>query len=827
MRGLRVSLLVVTALGCSRGTSGTPPVDEISSALRIITPGHGPLVVGTTSNGAGTFLYTPDTPNQFPLVGPFAPGDAVASGDLDHDGVPEVLIGLANGDVDILEQSGTIVSPASVGLPGPIPFFQNGSLAVGDVNGDGFGDVVVVEPNVNSGFGEVLVFTSHGAPQISSTATSGLPVPPGAALVVCDLNHDGFSDILVAPSFLMYSGATGKIQSYQPTLPFFNAGSDKLACADLNGDGFDDVVIAHPEGGGAGFFQVLTDPALPPIDFFPNGFPPFDLEDDIAAGDLDGDGLAELAIGHIPLPSPGTAGPLVGDVSFLSAPGKAPPQRPTFLTFLPGDKLAVSNAHALPSQTTTDFTIPYVISFLMYEPPGDKSSVGYQMGTTLGSTTQVTTSTKEGVSVNANIKLGPIGAGGGATVTFTQTTTDTATFSSTVTSGVTMQASGGQDVPDHNLDQFFVVFDSHATALDLHDGHPPNVTIDMSTGTLNKLTAGQLLEIANGQPSSIQDPTLLALVVKDIKTPADANQILAADPFFANVDPAQDTDRFAPLVPVGQSSNTVKFLGPSGPNVGPVTNTYSAANMTGSSHGTGNSVDFSEKFSISAGLSADLTLGFGYSRTRTDSTSTTTTDTITVGTDHVCFQGTVDLFRDLDFGGSILTKTNLTNPCQQQPMQMMSFEALPDWQIQGGGSAVLSPNAVTGAEAFSITAGSGWTPMVSQPLSSALLRSAATSSDLSKVSFALDIPARQPNPFWIGAAQMYVTAPSANVFNAYMGQIELTPLPKDQFVRLAFSVPDYALHALTEDHGDVSFTIVLNVNAGTSGWLVDDLTIGG
>jgi hypothetical protein len=28
-------------------------------------------------------------------------------------------------------------------------------------------------------------------------------------------------------------------------------------------------------------------------------------------------------------------------------------------------------------------------------------------------------------------------------------------------------------------------------------------------------------------------------------------------------------------------------------------------------------------------------------------------------------------------------------------------------------------------------------------------------------------------------------------------------------------------------HPDVVFTIVLNVNAGTSGWLVDDLQIGG
>ena len=74
---------------------------------------------------------------------------------------------------------------------------------------------------------------------------------------------------------------------------------------------------------------------------------------------------------------------------------------------------------------------------------------------------------------------------------------------------------------------------------------------------------------------------------------------------------------------------------------------------------------------------------------------------------------------------------------------------------------------------------------------------------------------------------MYVSSPSANVYNAYMGQVELTPLSKAQFNRLGFTIPDYALPAITLDHPDVSFTIVLNVNAGTSGWLVDDLRIGG
>ena len=56
--------------------------------------------------------------------------------------------------------------------------------------------------------------------------------------------------------------------------------------------------------------------------------------------------------------------------------------------------------------------------------------------------------------------------------------------------------------------------------------------------------------------------------------------------------------------------------------------------------------------------------------------------------------------------------------------------------------------------------------------------------------------------------------------------LELTPLAKGQFVRLGYTIPDYARHVLTGNHSDVTFTIVLNVNAGTTGWLVDDLVLG-
>jgi len=46
------------------------------------------------------------------------------------------------------------------------------------------------------------------------------------------------------------------------------------------------------------------------------------------------------------------------------------------------------------------------------------------------------------------------------------------------------------------------------------------------------------------------------------------------------------------------------------------------------------------------------------------------------------------------------------------------------------------------------------------------------------------------------------------------------------FVRQQFTIPSAALPAITGNHADVTVTIVINANAGTSGWLLNDLRFG-
>ena len=54
----------------------------------------------------------------------------------------------------------------------------------------------------------------------------------------------------------------------------------------------------------------------------------------------------------------------------------------------------------------------------------------------------------------------------------------------------------------------------------------------------------------------------------------------------------------------------------------------------------------------------------------------------------------------------------------------------------------------------------------------------------SALSVDLFIPNNQPNQNYLGALQMYLTCPSVNAFNEYIGQVELTGKPQNAYSTL-------------------------------------------
>jgi len=181
-------------------------------------------------------------------------GENVSSaGDVDGDGYDDVLIG--DGGYDgAFTDSGRILfyrgSPAGLGttpawtLEGNAEYaFLSLGLPAGDVNGDGFDDVVV-----------------HDRPSLSLHLYDGSPAgpaptswtTPGTWAEAGDVNGDGFSDLAVfsGSSVLIFHGSAGGLAA-TPAMTL-SVPSDPLALAsplldmafaDLDGDGHDDLAL--------------------------------------------------------------------------------------------------------------------------------------------------------------------------------------------------------------------------------------------------------------------------------------------------------------------------------------------------------------------------------------------------------------------------------------------------------------------------------------------------------------------------------------------------------------------------------------------------------
>ena len=133
--------------------------------------------------------------------------------------------------------------------------------AVADFNGDGFPDVAIGAPGVNSGAGAVYVLYgsasgvstsssqlwSLDSPGVNGVAAAGDGL--GTAVTAGDFNHDGFSDLAIAAPaknhvLVLYGSATGLQASGNQ---YFRAnGPTALAAGDFNGDHYADLAVGEP-----------------------------------------------------------------------------------------------------------------------------------------------------------------------------------------------------------------------------------------------------------------------------------------------------------------------------------------------------------------------------------------------------------------------------------------------------------------------------------------------------------------------------------------------------------------------------------------------------
>ncbi|MCU0225909.1 MAG: integrin alpha [Acidobacteria bacterium] len=223
-------------------------------------------------------------------------------------------------------------SPAWSRTLSPAGNFGYALASAGDVNGDGYGDVIVGAPNYDMGgtdAGMALVYYGNtwgltGAPMKTIAGTFGAKMGYSVA-TAGDVNGDGYGDVIVgAPGF---NNSTGKAEVYRGSPIGLSAtpmwvdvglgyghrfGYAVAPAGDVNGDGYGDIVIGAPgysggQGGeGAAFVYLgsatgLPLPAEPDWQAESQAAHPYDQQTFGAAvgtaGDVNGDGYSDIIVG--------------------------------------------------------------------------------------------------------------------------------------------------------------------------------------------------------------------------------------------------------------------------------------------------------------------------------------------------------------------------------------------------------------------------------------------------------------------------------------------------------------------------------------------------
>ncbi|WP_460776628.1 FG-GAP and VCBS repeat-containing protein [Nocardiopsis nanhaiensis] len=251
-------------------------------------------------------------------------GGQVASADIDGDGHADLVVAVPGEDVGEFMDAGLVqvvfgsedgLSEDSVTLHSPRQ--ERGDtgfgthLAVGDIDGDGREDVVIsTGDHVTVLWGRSDLPDGGSDPTVTSFPATDNAGDAVSGLELADVTGNGYLDLVLSADrggngelgdLLLYAGSAQGLEQLplQDRRPLSSA-EPQMAAGDIDGDGYADVVVTHADGGAprilAGSSSGLTSEG-PTLDD--------DLGSDaVAVGDIDGDGYADVVFGDTTVQDP-------------------------------------------------------------------------------------------------------------------------------------------------------------------------------------------------------------------------------------------------------------------------------------------------------------------------------------------------------------------------------------------------------------------------------------------------------------------------------------------------------------------------------------------
>ncbi|MEO6286507.1 MAG: FG-GAP-like repeat-containing protein [Dyadobacter sp.] len=242
------------------------------------------------------------------------------AGDINADGYDDVIVGsgtVSKAYVYMGSASGVATTPTTT-LTRPDTNFGRGAAGIGDVNGDGYGDVMVATNHETTDqtfpeMGYIYLGSAIGLSNVPSTVISAPSGANGFGYDIAnagDVNGDGYGDVIVGASSsysgagaaYLYKGSPSGISSSNYTLILGSPGEHlglSVSAGDINRDGYSDVVIGAAgygpglqnvkiyKGSAAGLVYSNT------INGSGNGFG----SSSSASGDVNGDGYSDVIVG--------------------------------------------------------------------------------------------------------------------------------------------------------------------------------------------------------------------------------------------------------------------------------------------------------------------------------------------------------------------------------------------------------------------------------------------------------------------------------------------------------------------------------------------------